>query len=126
MLIYRHKFIVDDVTDKETELNENHTENSLHKVDANKNNSDTPALNVNHTDDIVKKQINILQIYTLNANFYTKVDELVEAMAEHESDIVIVSESNIEHNEPNKLEERVQKLKNFNIEDKEITGQDKA
>ena len=62
----------------------------MEQVVTGNHNSDMHTLNGNLVNDIVRKQINVLQINRSNANFNTKIDELVEAISKHESKIVIV------------------------------------
>ena len=112
--------------DKVERPNNNDIENCVGKAMADTHNNKTHMINGNIAKDIIEKQINILQLNTSNANFTTAIDKLVTTIAEYESNIMIISKSNLLVYDTEQIEVRKQKLPNFNFEDKVIAGHDKA
>ena len=88
------------------------------------NNKKTHAINGN--PEILNKQINIIQINSSNANFNSKLEELVVTMERQKADVCVISESNMEHSNPVKMTERKSKFPQYNIVDKIISNHDKA
>ena len=84
------------------------------------NNKETHTINGN--PEILNKQINIIQINSSNANFNSKLEELVVTMERQKADVCVISESNMEHSNPVKMTERKSKFPQYNIVDKIISN----
>ena len=81
---------------------------------------------LNGNPDTLTRQINIIQINSLNSNFCTKLGKLAVTIHENKADLVIISESNMEVTDLEKMLEREIKLPEFNFEDKLILPNTKA
>ena len=46
--------------------------------------------------NIVERDLVVLQLNTSNSNFHSKIEDLKVTVNEHEADIVLISESNID------------------------------
>jgi len=80
---------------------------------------------LNGNPDILNKQITIIQVNSLNANFDMNIYELIVTTESHKADIVVISESNIDTNNPIKMTERANKFARFTIINKIIPPHDK-
>ena len=81
---------------------------------------------INGNPEILSRQLNIIQINSSNSHFCTKIDELVVTIIENKADIIIISESNMEMDDPERILEREMKLPEYNFEDKLIAPFTKA
>ena len=72
------------------------------------------------------KKLNIIQLNTSNSDWDTKKYELITTITNLDADITIVSESNAEINNNEKMETRNTMFSNYNLEDKVINNQNKA
>ena len=50
----------------------------------------------NGNNDIIDRDLVVLQLNTSNSNFHSKIEDLKVTVNEHEADIVLISESNID------------------------------
>merc|ERR1711954_552990 len=94
----------------------------------------------NNADEANKKQRNkkqhiengnishykILQVNGSHADFCTKITELQTTINTNKSDIIIISESNMEVENEKLIEERAKAFENYNFEDKLVDGNPKA
>ena len=59
----------------------------------------------------IKRQINILQVNTLNSNCATKLNEVMETINKDKTDLVVIRESNASINDPGKMADRKEEIK---------------
>ena len=108
---------------KRNKTDKDDTDDNHDKVKAKENNKNLPAENGN------KKVINhykVLQINGSHACFNTKIQELRTTINENQSQIVVLSEANVDKNDEKKMKEREDKFTDFNFEDKMVKNHDKA
>ena len=72
------------------------------------------------------KKLNIVQLNTSNSDWDTKKHELISTITNLDADITIVSESNAETSNAEKMETRNNMFANYCLEDKVIQNQSKA
>ena len=89
----------------------------------NVNNMNAPnSPNSNKTVDKLK----VLQLNTSNADWNTKRFELITTIVNNDPDICIISESNAEVKDPDRMQTRSNMFTNYNLEDKIVNYQTKA
>ena len=72
------------------------------------------------------KKLNIIQLNTSNSDWDTKKHKLITTITNLDADITIVSESNAEISNNEKMETRKNMFSNYSLEDKVIHNQNKA
>ena len=81
--------------------------------------------NINTPKKLIDKLI-LLQLNTSNADWETKKYELITTIENNNADVTIISESNAEINNDERMDNRKSMFSAYNIEDKVILGQSKA
>ena len=108
---------------KKKKTSKDDTENNHDKVKAKENNKNL------HTKNGNRKVINhykIVQINGSNACFNTNIHELRITINENQSQIVVISEANVDVDNEDKIKERDDKFADFKFEDKLVKNHNKA
>ena len=81
---------------------------------------------LNGNPEILNRNLTVIQLNSSNSHFNTKLNELIVTTHEKKANVVIISEANMETNEPDKMEYRASKFPDYKIEDKVTANNPKA